>query len=552
MKRAASKQATSDRASGSRLASDHLAMLRWMIYGLLIAISAGGMLARIVQVRNISQKNPSPFLSANDRSRWCTIRALVDDGTYSIDHIMFREDGSRDPKWHSIDVVKHRASDGREHYYSSKPTLYTSILAGNYWLIKQLTGATLAKETFYVARIILVMANVIPLLLALVLLARLLEYWGTANLDRLLIMAVACFGTFLTTFSITLNNHLPAAITLIFTLAAARPMLEGTRAPWWRFLLTGLFAAATFANELPALSMVVLLGAVLLVRDWKMTLAGYVPAFAIVVAGMFGTNILAHGDWRTPYAHRSDGVVLSTLDDTSFSKLLDAGKLPAELLAKANEVAETPLSGKAQIEQRTASARWVLWDEPTQQRFAIVQSADGKTIELRQWDHWYDYDGTYWTADRLQGVDRGEPSRLVYFFHCTLGHHGLFSLSSVWIISLVGAMMWLSSGNRMQQAFAASTLLLTIVCLGFYISRPLIDRNYGGVCCCLRWMIWLTPLWLVVMFPALGTVEKRPKLAILVFLLVAASVFSAQYAGANPWSHPWIYDYWMQLGWLRP
>src|SRR5205823_14559538 len=58
-------------------------------------------------------------------------------------------------------LVKHRGPDGRQHYYSSKPTLLTTLLAGEYWLVKMLTGATLAEQPLYVARIMLVLTNVV-------------------------------------------------------------------------------------------------------------------------------------------------------------------------------------------------------------------------------------------------------------------------------------------------------------------------------------------------------------------------------------------------------
>src|SRR5947209_5619129 len=132
---------------------------RRSVYVLLIAISAGMMLARIARVDSADPKSPTPFLSANDRSRWAAIRALVDEGTFAIDDIIFDERGNRVRGWHSIDVVKHRGPDGRQHYYSSKPTLLTTLLAGEYWLVKTLTGATLADQPFYVGRIMLVLTN---------------------------------------------------------------------------------------------------------------------------------------------------------------------------------------------------------------------------------------------------------------------------------------------------------------------------------------------------------------------------------------------------------
>ncbi len=43
-----------------------------------------------------------PFLSANDRSRWLTVRSLVEHGTYEIDAIVSQ------PTWDSIDKVRER------------------------------------------------------------------------------------------------------------------------------------------------------------------------------------------------------------------------------------------------------------------------------------------------------------------------------------------------------------------------------------------------------------------------------------------------------------
>src|SRR5262245_49297580 len=117
--------------------------LRWSVYGLLIAVSVGAMTARVMQVESSSKADPSPFLSANDRSRRATIRALVDEGTYAIDNVIFKssrtgsraasigdpsrgaggsfveENRPKDRVWHSIDIVYHKSSDGQWHYFSS-------------------------------------------------------------------------------------------------------------------------------------------------------------------------------------------------------------------------------------------------------------------------------------------------------------------------------------------------------------------------------------------------------------------------------------------------
>src|SRR5437764_8934693 len=117
---------------------------RWSIYKLLIAISTAMMLARVARVHSPDPKSPTPFLSANDRSRWATIRALGDEGTYVIDQIVFDKQGRPARGWQTIDMVRHRGADGREHEYSSKPPLLTTPLAGEAWLIKTATVTTSA------------------------------------------------------------------------------------------------------------------------------------------------------------------------------------------------------------------------------------------------------------------------------------------------------------------------------------------------------------------------------------------------------------------------
>ena len=51
-----------------------------------------------------NRRKQRPFLSGNDRSRWDTIRALVEHGTYAIDDIV------AEPNWDTIDMVQHRGA----------------------------------------------------------------------------------------------------------------------------------------------------------------------------------------------------------------------------------------------------------------------------------------------------------------------------------------------------------------------------------------------------------------------------------------------------------
>lgn len=445
---------------------------RRAIYALLIGVSAAIMLARVVRIDSPDPKSPTPFLSANDRSRWATIRSLGDDGTYVIDDIIFDARGNRVRGWHTIDLVRHRGADGAEHYYSSKPTLLTTLLAGEYWLLKLANGALLAEDPHYVSRIMLALTNVLPLAVALVLLCRLIDRNATTDFGRFFAAASACFGTFMTTFAVTLNNHLTAALSLIAGLIACARVLEGTSRAWWRFVVAGLAFGFLAANELPALSFLVLAAAVLMWLAPKQTLAAFLPAVLVVAAGTFLTNYLAHGDWRTPYAHRSPG------------------------------------------------------------------------------DNWYDYPGSYWLPGSVRGIDVGEKSPLLYAFNVLVGHHGLFSLTPIWLLSAIGCGQWLKRGDRTQRTLAFVTVVITLVVVAFYLTRPQIDRNYGGGTCCLRWLMWLTPLWLLTMLPAADWFATCPWGRGIALGLLIVSVFSAFYAADNPWSHPWIFDYWTAMGWI--
>ena len=114
------------------------------------------MLGRILAVNSVERAGARsanrkrslerPFLSANDRSRWATVRSLVEYGTFAIDDVVSQ------PGWDTIDMVKHVGSDGQEHLYSSKPPLMAVLLAGPYWVIHRLTGATLAEFPYEIGR----------------------------------------------------------------------------------------------------------------------------------------------------------------------------------------------------------------------------------------------------------------------------------------------------------------------------------------------------------------------------------------------------------------
>lgn len=559
------------------LTDDSHAALRRSVYCFLILAAAGTMIGRIWSVS--ADNGQTPFLSANDRSRWCTIRSLVDEGTYAIDDVIINpRTGKVDKRWYTIDMVRLRGHDGKEHYYSSKPPLLPTLLAGEYWLIEQLTGVGLEEHPFYVGRIILITTNVLPLVVLFILLAWLVERYGRTDWGRLFVMVAATFGTFLTTFSVTLNNHVVAAVCVAIALYAAIAIWCEGRRCWYYFVLAGLFSAFAAANELPALSFFVVLAIGLAWKSPLRTLAAFAPAALLVAIGFFATNIVAYDSWRPPYSHRGDGKLLATLD-IQLRDDLDNGVVPGELVRrlKALDAAQPiELSSQAIVEPAQpigghvapiwqfwkpydpVYSRWAVWDSEQERRLAIVEYTSGEKLYVYQWDNWYEYPGSYWLEGSRGGIDVGEASIPVYTFNVLVGHHGLFSLTPIWLLAAVGLFVLLGDEYRKLRCFAVLTLVLSAVCILFYLTRPVEDRNYGGMTCGLRWLIWLIPMWLLALLPIADAVAENRWLRWGSMLLLLLSVVSAGYASLNPWVHPWIYSYWdyieiyRHFDWLNP
>ncbi len=166
---AANSRNERDAAQPPSTVPDRRRSLRWSVYLLLIFVSLGAMLGRILAVDSVDKpaRARRPFLSANDRSRWCTVRALVENdmrvegAPYAIDQVI------QQPNWDTIDMVKH---DG--HLYSSKPPLLPTLMAAVYWPIYRFGGVSLGTHPYEIGRFMLVLFNLIPLAIYFLLLGR--------------------------------------------------------------------------------------------------------------------------------------------------------------------------------------------------------------------------------------------------------------------------------------------------------------------------------------------------------------------------------------------
>ncbi len=425
---------------------------RRLIYGLLIAISSAVLTAAIL--------NASPLQSANDRSRWCTVWSLVERGTYRIDSI------AKMPAWSTIDKVRHEG-----HFYSSKPPLYPTLVAGIYWCVKSVTGLDLFLETNQTTRVILLLVNLLPFVAALVILAAFVERYAQTDSARFFVVGCAGFATLLTPFLVTLNNHTVAAISVVFALyPLARILIDEQRAGRY-FAITGFAAAFASCSELPAAAFGVASFLLLLRKSPQKTLLIFVPAALVPLAGYFYTNYLVTGGFKPFYAYYGTEKYL------------------------------------------------------------------------------YVHEGvpSYW--NNPQGLDKAGDSSPTYLFHCTLGHHGILSLSPIYLLTVV---TWLISRGRRSSLLSSFLWLgcgLTFVVLGFYLSRTE-NYNYGGNTAGLRWMLWLIPFWLIGMIPTIDRWGDRRWFLAVAGVLCAVSTFSAFYPITNPWRAPWLFTLMEQWKWI--
>lgn len=530
------------------------AQRHWSIFWILIICSVTVVAGRALTVKNHEARGDSPFFSANDRSRWCTIRMLGDHGTYEIDQAIVE---GQPIDWQTIDKVQHIGADGQLRFYSSKPTLFPTMLAGVYRGVKWVTGKNITDDTLLIVRVMLLLVSAIPWAVFLYFVARMINTVPVRDWARYYVLACAGFGTYLSTFSNSLNNHLPAAISVMISLFCVGEIIrKRDSAHWSLYLWCGLFGAFAAANELPALSFFAFVGLLCGLKSVRKTFVAFVPAASLVAAGFFGTNYLAHGEWRPAYSHRGDGYVAAVVQG-DFADDLNASRLPGpirEAAKKSFEFEFPTIEIGAWPSTSKEETRWVVRDQVSATQFSVVQ-VKKDNFEIRHWDNWYDYPNSYWlasNADQKSAVDRGQQSLELYAFHILFGHHGIFSLTPIWIIGFAGMFSLMFgakiAGRYQMRWLGLMGVSITLVVIAFYLARPPMDRNYGGVTSALRWLFWLAPIWLVSMLPVVDWLARTKWGQAACFVLLFISAVSAMYSMNNPWVHPWLYEVWDATG----
>lgn len=444
------------------------ARIRRFVYILVLAIVAGQGVANILTATVLydparwPENRPphTPLFSANDRSRWCTVWALVERGTFQIDEIIAH------PGWDTIDKVR---ADG--HFYSSKPALLPVVTAAFYWLLKHTTGLNLLTQTHATVHALLLIVNWLPMLASLVVLAAIAERYAQTDWSRYFLVLTGAFGTLLTPFLVTLNNHNIAAASVLFAVYPwLRISIDGQRR-WGLFALAGFWGAFAACNELPASAFGGVLFVLLVRAAPAPTIKYFVPAALLPLGAFVFTTRASTGDWLPVYSKFG-----------------------------------------------TEAYRYVVDGIPS-----------------------------YWVNP--SGLDRSLEPPLTYLFHCTLGHHGIFTLSPVFLLTAAGWLLVRRLRAAPLRHVCCLSFGLTVWVLAFYLAQTK-SYNYGGNTSGLRWAFWLIPFWLIALVPVLDAWGDRRWVQVTSALLLAASTFSATFPHNNPWQKPWLQTLMESHGWV--
>jgi len=101
-----------------------------------------------------------------------------------------------------------------------------------------------------------------------------------------------------------------------------------------------------------------------------------------------------------------------------------------------------------------------------------------------------------------------------------------------------------------QQRIAWAVATVSVVVVAFYLTRPQLDRNYGGTSSGFRWVFWLAPLWVMAVVPAVDRLGGSRSGRALALVLLGLSVVSVSFPTWSPWTTPWIEQWLAHAGWL--
>jgi hypothetical protein len=468
-------------------------------------------------------------LEANDISRWCTVWSLLERGTYAIDDCPWQaktQDKVKKPDKlpassaegdllrkleFALAPKSWREGESVDHFYSSKPPLLPTLIAALLYPVRRATGVPLDKVVEQARRPRYVQKDIA----------------GQPGKTEFVLetpkepVKWPAYVLYLKPV-IVLLNVVPL---FVFLILYAR-LLDRTAGSDWSWFLS-LFAASfgtflfvfnqTLNNHTVAASSAFF--AIYAMQriwadggrsGWLFTAAGFFGAFTAcneLPAALFGLLLFL--------------LLLVRFPGPTFKFFVPAAAVPCVAFLATQYLAFgqfRPVYEEFGTKSYTYEGSY--WNTPLEFDWfngATETVVDGKTVK----------------------TPNQEPYG-VYLFHMTFGHHGVFSLTPIFLFALFGAFREIIRRGKLS-AVAWMTIALTVAMFAFYTWNPK-ARNYGGSTQGLRWLFWLIPFWLVVLPAGIEAGQRSRLVRGLSLAALLVSVFSVGYAFRSPWSHPWVLD----------
>lgn len=377
--------------------------------------------------------------NANTGSRFATIEALVDHGTFYIDRTHYVKG--------TIDKVKLH-----DRFLSSKPPLLPTYGAGVYWLHKKLTGQTIGEHEHTVVPVVTLASGWLSHLIVLFYFVRLAKLLLRRDLAIIAAVAAVAFAYLGVGYATTLNNHSVAAALAVAGVYYGFRIGRGDDVRTRHWILAGLILGFLPGIDVPSTLTTGCIGLYLFHHDRKKALLLFGPALLPGIATHLALTYVASEGFVPVYSRR----------------------------------------------------------------------------EL------YDYPGSYWLRER--GIDALREPKHIYLFNLLLGHHGLFSMTPLFVFSAYE----LGHVIRRRTGLLLEALVVVAIIVGFIAFYVVESHNYGGWCVGMRWLIPGMPL-LMLFF---GVWVDRVNLGRLSWVVVLAAFSVSQFNTLDALSGPFQFSKW--------
>ncbi len=461
------------------------------------------------------------MISANDISRWCTVWALLEEQTYAIDECPWQL--QTQDKVFVPDPYRTIEEEPERRFISSKPPLLPTIIAGILYPVRAITGVELDSKIAGPPRTqrkeVQSIDDTPPEDPSKIIGEdeeagyRIIDI--TSENPPVWPINVLYFNPIL-----ILLNVVPTAVMLILF---ARLLDRYAKSDWaWIVSLvaaglgTNLVAFSTTLNNHTVAAWSAFFAVFAMLAIWDGEKRGW---WTFASAGFFGAFAACN---EIPAA--AFGVLLF---------LMVLIKSPAKTFTAFIPAAAIPVAGFL-ITLYFATGDWRPW-ELSYTKF----NEEGD-------DSPYRYPGSYWlTPLGTDWFDQNPEPWPTYLFHLLVGHHGIFSLTPIFLFSLWGLFRSMVNLEKQLRIFSWLTFLLSTAIIAFYVWRT---HNYGGATQGMRWLFWLFPFWLIALPNGVEGGARHSWLRWLILIALGFSVLNTGYAVQQPWSHPWILDMLEHLG----